>query len=70
MIVSYPLLKNPYYSPFLLPETILIYRLFPIFAYGYKHLGNYGKKKKITNREIPVQTQAAKAGRRAHLPIH
>ena len=56
MIVSYPLLKNPYYSPFLLPETILIYRLFPIFAYGYKHLGNNGKKKKITNREIPVQT--------------
>lgn len=45
-MISVVFLKNLYYSPFLLPKTILIFGLFRIFVYGYKSLTNNGKKKK------------------------
>lgn len=48
-------LKNRYYSPFLLPETILVFGLFRIFVHGYKPLTDNGKKKEIIDREIPIQ---------------
>ena len=46
-MISVVFLKNLYYSPFLLPKTILIFGLFRIFVYGYKSLTNNGKKKEI-----------------------
>mgnify|MGYP007117837876 CR=1 FL=1 len=35
-IISDVFLKHRYYSPFLLPKTILIFGLFRIFVHGYK----------------------------------
>ena len=54
-MISIVFLKNRYYSPFLLPKTILVFGLFRIFVYGYKSLIDNGKKKEIINREISVQ---------------
>lgn len=54
-MISIVFLKNRYYSPFLLPKTILVFRLFRIFVYGYKSLIDNGKKKEIIDREISVQ---------------
>ena len=44
-MISIVFLKNRYYSPFLLPKTILIFGLFRIFVHGYKSLTDNGKKK-------------------------
>lgn len=54
-MISDAFLKNPYYSSFLLPETILICGLFCTFAGEYKTLKDNGKKKEITGEKIPVQ---------------
>lgn len=49
-MISIVFLKNRYYSPFLLPKTILIFGLFRIFVHGYKSLTDNGKKKEIIDR--------------------
>jgi len=54
-MISIVFLKNRYYSPFLLPKTILVFGLFRIFVYGYKSLIDNGKKKEIIDRKISVQ---------------
>lgn len=54
-MISIVFLKNRYYSPFLLPKTILVLGLFRIFAHGYKSLKHNGKKKEIIDRKITVQ---------------
>ncbi len=68
-MISVVFLKNLYYSPFLLPKTILIFGLFRIFVYGYKSLTNNGKKKEIIDREIPVQVASSQTGRRTFIPV-
>lgn len=57
-MISVVFLKNRYYSPFLLPKTILIFGLFRIFVHGYKSLKHNGKKKEIIDREIPRSSYA------------
>ena len=68
-MISVVFLKNRYYSPFLLPKTILIFGLFRIFAHGYKSLKHNGKKKEIIDREIPVQITPPQTGGRAFIPV-
>ena len=58
-MISIVFLKNRYYSPFLLPKTILVFGLFRIFAHGYKPLTDNGKKKEIIDREISVQVTSS-----------
>ncbi len=50
-------------------ETILVCRLFRIFASEYKTLKDNGKKKEITGGEIPVQVAPPQAGGRTHIPV-
>lgn len=54
-MISVVFLKNRYYSPFLLPKTILVFGLFRIFVYGYKSLINNGKEKEVIDRKISDQ---------------
>lgn len=68
-MISIVFLKNRYYSPFLLPKTILIFGLFRIFMHGYKSLTDNGKKKEIIDREISVQVTPPQTGGRAFIPV-
>lgn len=68
-MISVVFLKNRYYSPFLLPKTILVFGLFRIFVHGYKALKYNGKKKKIISGKVSGQVTSAQVDRRTFIPV-
>ena len=57
-MISVVFLKKLYYSPFLLPKTILISDYFVSLLYKYKALKCNGKKKEIISGKVSGQVAA------------